>query len=390
MKKLIKLIFLEASFLKKTLAVIFVILTAFTSAFLAVVSVLLDTPAGVIAGIDKYKKYNFDTYGGESLAVCLVDENINCATKYDAEICYADISGRTSEAVFTSEKGKFETDVVTQLGNDPDMQYRVERHGYIADMRYADKLQALVKFDGSREGILLSSDVADALSVQVGDSVTSDKQYAVLGIYKRSNVSHKYGADEVVIPASYFYIVEKDLDVVCNKVYIGYSSAKDLIALCNRLDKQGAPYLISDFLSTNRENLALIRSFYGYLALLLGLMLLFVLYALFSLFFRERKGQMCRFGLLGATNAVIATIYCTIAVLAVVLSVAIASGFSVLLSKYLLGICTRVFGSQYAYHFRAWLPFSVAGAGILIAVAMFAVLAWRISRVPIAEEVRYE
>lgn len=395
MKKLVRLILLEASFLKRSLAVTFVILTAFAAAFLSVTSVLIDTPVGMVEGMDSSKKHYFEALGGESFAVRLDDVSMNRAVDYGAAVCYAAADGKTQNVELISHVGKvFLTDEITQLGGD--MEYRNERHGYLTDLRYADRLQKLVEFE-PRRGVLLSDYVARELDVERGDelrvkAVGSDdeQEYVVLGVYERESVSHKYGMDEVLLPATYFYVVEQADDAVCDEVYFGFASCARLNKLCDRLDKEGTPYVISWAMTVNRENIALVQTLYGSLAALLGVMLLFVLYALITTFFRERKGQMCRFELLGATNAVIATVYCSIAVTLIILSVVLASGLSVLLSKHLLNVCTQMFGSVYPYHYRVWLPLSVAGAGSIVATAAFALTAWRRSRLPVAQEVRYE
>lgn len=394
MKKLIKLILLEASFLKRTLAVMFVIFTAFAAAFLSVTSVLIDTPEGMNDGMDTRKQFQFEHYGGESFALRIDNVSPSDAEKYGAEICYAAQNGVTRNVEFVAGDKTFLSDEVTQLGGD--IEYRKERHGYLTCLRYADRLQKLVRFE-AHSGVLLSDEVAKELSVKAGDAVQvravggkTFTRYDVLGVYARKNISHEYAQDEVLLPASYFYVVEQTNDAPCESVYFGFSSVVSLNALADRLDRQGVPYVVNWTIRTNRENIALVQTLYGSVAVLLGVMLLFVLYALLATLFRERKGQMCRFELLGATKTVVATVYCAIAITLILLAVAVASALSVLLSRHLLGVCTQMFGSVYPYHYRVWLPLAVLGAGAALTMGTFAIISRRMSRLPVAQEVRYE
>lgn len=381
MKKLLKLIWLEASFFRRTLSVIFVILTAFGSAFLAVLSVMFDTPLGMYIGLDSSKRYYARTFGGECLALSVNDASADVADKYEAELCYGIEDGVTQNVTLSYGDRQFASDLVTQLGSEHSLEYRVPRHGYIVPLLYAEGY--------SSNCILLCKEIASELDVDVGDVVSvGDRKFAVADIYDRGKVVHKYAHDEAVAPSAWYYIVS-DEDIRYDKLYFTYGSSQRTMGVYRRYGEANG-WAMSSVLTEWEENISVVETYYGYLVILLGALILFLLYVLFTLFFRSRKAQICRYKLLGATDSTVAGIYLTIALIVVFFSVALAAGFSVLLSKFMLGLCTKLFGSEYAYHFRIWMPLALFGACALLSAIMFASFRRRISRLPIAQEVRYE
>ncbi len=388
MKKLFKLIWLETSFLKRTLIVIFVILTAFSSAFLAILSVIFDTPKGIIDGIDAGKKHYFELYGGESLALSAPDKTADFAERYDAALCYGTIEGTTQNAVLSFNDNVFESDIVTKLGSgEYKLEYRVERHGYFVPAKYARQLKYFAPFEGEK-GILLCNEAAKELKVKAGQNVElNGREWTVLAVFNKSKVAHDYTETDSVVPAAWYYVVDDSAGVRFDELYLTYPSAETTFAVWKKAPNV---FTISKIFEESHENIALVQTYYGYLAILLGALNLFLLYVLFSLFFRSRKTQICRFKLLGATDITVAGIYLVIALVLIVASIAVASAFSVLISKFILDLCGKLFRGTYTYHYRVWLPFSLLGAFVLLAVVNFALLQRKVSRVPIAEEVRYE
>lgn len=386
MKKLLKLIASEVTSLKRTLAIIFVILTAFASALLAVLSVMLDSPDGMYAGIDASKKTYAELYGGECFALRAKNQGVQLARDYGADLCYGTMSGVTHAVQIVYQGKKFSSDIVTRLGNgDNKLEYRVERHGYFVPKEYSNRLQFGLQSDAS--GILLCNEIASELGVSIGQVVTLNaRKLTVLDLYDKDSVVHDYGT-ETVLPVAWFYVLEDATNVIFEKLYITYSGSQTLLDVWLRSDKQLA---LSKILTQWNEDIAFVQTYYGYLAILLGMLTLFLLYVLFTMFFRTRKSQMCRFALLGADSTTIAVIYLAIALVVIVCATVLAAACSVLLSKFLLNVCTRMFGVTYPYHFRFWLPFSFLGVCGVLACVMFLVAQKRISRLPIAEEVRYE
>lgn len=388
MKKLLKLIFIETSFLKKTLAVILIILTAFGAALLAVLSVLSDMPRGMIAGIDASKKYYFGLYGGECFALSAKEQTADLAAELGAEFCYGVADGITQNTELRKGNNIFLSDLVTILGENKDkLEYRVARHGYFVPADYADKLP----FEGASaaSGIWICNEIANSLAAQTGDVIyLGDSKATVLGVFDRNNVFGNYAADDVVVPAAWYYVIGAE-DVLFDTLYFTYPTAKTVLDVYKTFGET-AGLKISGILSEWMENIAVVQTYYSYLAILLGLLMLLLLYALFSTFYRARKTQMCRFKVLGATNTAVTAIYLTIALSVIVLSVLFASVLSVFLSKFLLDLCSRLFTVSYPYTFRAWLPLSLLGVCVVICIAIFILMQWRISRLPIAAEVRYE
>ena len=388
MKKLLKLSLLEASFLKRTLVVIFVIFTAFGAAFLAVISVMLDTPRGMIAGIDASKQYYVNLYGGECFALQTENRSADFAERYSACLCYGTLAGATFDAELRRDDAVFLTDLVTQLGNgDHKLEYRVERHGYFIPRQYASRAQFGLPQNAER-GIWLCSEIASALGVRARDEIfLGDRRLSVLGVYERGGVIHSYAEDEPVLPSAWFYVVDNAENAVFDTLYLAYTSTRDIFDVWQRADEN---LRLSDILTQWHEDIALVQTYYGYLAILLGALILFLLYALFALLYRSRKAQMCRFALLGATGATATFIYAAIALGVILCATVLASAFSVVLSKFLLRVCTRLFNVTYPYRFRVWLPFALLGGCVLVVGITFVWLHKRMSRLPIAQEVRHE
>lgn len=398
MKKICKLLFWETAFLKKTLAVILVILTAFSAALLAVISVLLDTPQGMVDGVDNSKRHyvNASELGGECFAVRLPAESFERLGYCNADLAYAEVEHLTQNTELSSfaTAEPFETDIITHIDNASAAEYRVERHGFVVERSYSDALsRALVSagtFETDREGVLLCDEIAEQLSVSSGDTVNvGQSAFTVLGVYDRNKVVYDYARYDAVMPSAWFYVVVEELPQPLN-VFVTYCDTATTISLWHDIQRCGIDASIDNALKSLYDNIMTVQTYYGSVALLLGATTVFVMCALFGLFLRERKGQICRFKLLGATNATVAGIYCAIAAAIIVIAVAVASGLSVLLSKYFLGICTQLFGVEYAYRFRVWLPLAMLGSYLLFAAANFVLMQWRVSRSPVAQEVRCE
>ncbi len=388
MKKLLKLVVLEASYFKRTLIVIFIILTTFGAAFMAVVSLMLDTPQGTLAGIDSSKKYYCDLYGGECLALEAKSQTVDIARQYSAELCYGTLKGITFDADLQHGTSSFPTDIVVTLGSGAHkLEYRVERHGYFVPVEFASRLQFLF-LTGDDCGVWLCSEIAEELDVNEGETVSlGEKQLKVLGIFDKEGVIHNYDVEETVLPAAWFYVVDSASSVVFDELYFTYAHSQ---AIFGSWQRSGRQLGLSDVLTQWHDDIALVQTYYGYLAILLGALVLFLLYALFTLFFRARKPQICRFELMGATGATVALIYIVIALALIVCATVLASAVSVLLSKYLLNVYTRLFNVVYPYSFRVWLPLSFLGVSVLVTSVSFALLKKRIERLPVAQEVRYE
>lgn len=374
----------------RTLAVILVVLTVFGGALLAISSVALDMRSGMIAGIDASKKRYVQLYGGECFALRASACGAEAAVEYGAELCYGEIEGVTfgENAVLSLGEASFAADTVTQLGGSGrKLEYRVERHGYFLPKQYADG--AFFSSQPRQTGIWLCGEAASQLNASKGDVVSlGGKQYTVLGEYDRKDVAeYDYNADESVLPSAWYYVVDDADGVVFDELYLTWHTAQTFFEAWDISDRTLG---ISDIMNKWWEDMALVQSYYGSLALLLLALDIFLLYVLFTLFFRERKGHICRIKLLGATDITVTGVYLTIALAVVVLSALAASGLSVLIGKHMMRVCSDLFGVTYPYRFRVWQPLSLLGLSVVAATVMFALFYKRISRLPVAEEVRYE
>lgn len=390
MKTFFKLIALEAGFLKKTLIIISVILTAFTAALLAILSVMLDMPHGMYEAMDNWKSGYYDSYGGESFAISLDGVSFSEATKYRADGYFAVKDGLTRKTELTANGNIFMTDTVTMLGK---VEYRIERYGYVLERGSVNLLQRVATFDGNLQGdvMFLSDECANELGAAVGDTVQiDDMSFAVVAIYNLDALRLDYQFEDVVLPKGWFFVSFANDTLTYNNAYLMYHTVADIYTCFRSLNRKGVQCGVYDTLTNGFDNVALVQTFYGCLAALLGALVLFVMYVLFTLFYRERKAQICRLKLLGATDATVSLVYFTIAMFIVIVTVVVATALSVALSIHFMDICTVLFDAVYVYTFRLWLPLCTFGVFTLLSGAMFLLLGRKISRVPVAEEVRYE
>ena len=365
---------------------VFVILTLFSTALLTVLSVMADTPRGVILGLNASKRRYLDSYGGESMALRAENAILSLAERNNADFCYGTLNGVTKNAILRYGDKEWQSDIVTQLGQQQVLEYRVERHGYFVPREYALALSSVAEFEG--DGVLLSDEVADFLGAQAGSTVSiGERDYKVLALFVEEDVFHDYTIDDVTVPFAYYYVVDSADGLTFDEFYLTYRDMETLYAV---YDRASGEFALSNVLADCRENISVINTYYSYHAILLAALTLFLLYVLFTLFYRTRKSQICRFKLLGATDTTVAGIYLAISLALVTVTVIIASALSVPLSKIVLDLCTDLFGVSYGYHFRVWLPFAVYGTFAALSVVMFAFLRRKIARMSVAEEVRYE
>ncbi len=389
MKKLFKLIFLEIKFLWRTLAIVFLIMTAFSTALLSVVSVTLDTRIGASVGVDRFKNGYYDNFGAEAFAVTLHDKSFADMERYGAECIYAERSGVTENTQIISPSGAtFLTDSEQTVDG---ATYVYRRHGVIVrpqDVKYLYGIENAAFQNGD---ILLSDGLAEELSVTVGETVfVGGEEHNVKAVFEYGSTRppNEIITDVIIIPKAYFYVVADS--GTFDNVYLTCNKSLDIFALSQRLQRKGFDVELNWLFRDSFEHLNLMLSLYVALTALMLAMLFLAEYLLFSLIVRQRRTQICRYRMLGATNGTVSAIYLAICVSAVVLSCAIATLLSVWLSKYFLTLYDMLFNGEYIYRFRVWIPFSALAFELALLLPLFALEMRRISRMRIAEAVRYD
>ena len=167
MKHILRLIGLEAAFLKKTILLIGVILTAFVAALLSVVSVLMDVPDGMYKGLDDYLTYFMCSVG---------DVGTDFSTRAGGTPLYGEREGLTDHVVLTGSRASLATDP----SDDGENAVHLVRTGLAADFSARETLFS--PYDGTLDGesrwpeapdeIALDADVALYIGASVGDEIT--------------------------------------------------------------------------------------------------------------------------------------------------------------------------------------------------------------------------
>lgn len=396
MKLILKFLWLEADLLKRTIIIIGLILSVFSAAFLSVISVMIDIPLGLYNGLDK--RLNTFECG-------IYNVSFDEAKRWGGDASYADIYGVTSEAELSVEAcGTFLTDKTVHYGSS-----EVTRSytGRAVNLEYLDLFSNYdkSKIEGewlSGEGqICLSSHVAwssDYSSrVLVGDTVKiSDVEYTVVGIYDYDGVAGRSLEDRKFLPSAYYYISVGSAQKV-SVVHVNYPNSRSLNEAYKAMTRRGVDAYVSGVRVDTRSysynlfgNVDLVEAFFMAVAFVLGLIIIFILYSLMSIFYRQRKSNICRMKMLGAKSSTVAGIYCTVAVVLLIFAVAVGAALSIPFNLYFTSLCAKLFGFAFTAHFYFYIPVCFFVALTLISLCIYAHFNRKIKNAVIAQEVRHE
>lgn len=381
MRALLKLIKLECGFLKTSIILIGAILILFSGAFLSVVSVCIDVPSGMYDRLNSNAQYLMFTSNDVPLGVVgrASDVTVGC------------IEGLTYNATITSDGGSY------QFG-DP--------APYISqNTPYGNAAQGMIIAEGSDQSaygeylvsgelprkageMLMGKNLSDRLKVGVGDKVSvGENEFTVTGIYDRSTFAVPVG--QVKRGSFYFLAVMSD-DTVIDKAYLSFGDGRDLKARSEEIREMGYNADVTNGVQLFLDNIDTAVAFFTAVAIVLGIMVVFILYALISTFYRQRRSQTCRLRMLGASTARISAIYCVIAGVLVLIAVVAGSVLSIWFNKYFMNLCEQLFSSAFVSHFHIYVPSILLVVMMAFVLIMFAVYQGRIERSSLAQEVKHE
>lgn len=396
MKLILKFLLLEANLLKRTIVIIGLILAVFSAAFLSVISVMIDVPLGLYDGLDK----KLDTF-----ECGIYDISFDDAKRWGGEATYADVYGMTSEALLSVESlGTFRTEQSVSYGS-----AEVTRNykGIAVNLEYIDLFsnyeECLTEGEwASGKGqICLSWTVANSdyfsSPVQVGDTVKiSNQEYTVVGIYLYSKVASASLTDRKLLPPAYYYFAVDSAETV-SVVHINYPDSRTLNEAYKAMGRRGVEAYVSGVrLDTQTYsydlfgNVDLVEAFFMAVAFVLGLIIIFILYSLMSIFYRQRKSNICRMKMLGAKSSTVAGIYCTVAVTLLLVAVAIGAALSIPFNIYFTNLCAQMFGFEFKAHFYFYIPVLFFVVMTAISLCIYAHFNRKIKNAVIAQEVKHE
>lgn len=414
MKRILKLLLLEAWFLKKTILFIGVILTAFVAALLSVISVLLDVPSGMYEGLNTYADYY-------NLSVKHTDTSlvIPGGTPYQGII-----DGITRYATLTGSL-QYNTHPHNKLDPDEDEEPQevavaITVSGYA--IPYAHAAETFAPYFNEAEGyafpqhpgeLTINKDIAKLAGVKIGDTITlspdmffddpaagrdfskvEPQTYKVIGYVNTTRIS-KYNAlnaGKVYLSSAHYYFIPEG-EPTYSALYYYFRDSRVLHNAYLDLTRAGREAAMQYAVASQVENIAIAQAFFFAVTFVLGVLVLFILYSLIAIFYRQRKGMICRLKLLGATSRTVAAIYCTIAVLLVTVAVVLGTLFSMAFNLYFIDLCGQLFtkfSASFVSRFRPIVPFSVLLGLAAFTMILFFRVNHKIRNAAIAQEVRHE
>lgn len=415
--KIFKLIWLEASFLRRTIILIGLILTAFVAALLSVLSVLLDVPEGMYTGLDEYLNHftvsvkDIDPDYGEEMGGTPIYGHLNGITRYSV------LTGESGTSIKTHPPKKEES---TDPEENTETLVGLTVSGYavfeaVAEEHFSKYTSALSgngsRFPSAPGEIAINATIARMIGVtKLGQTVTfsadseyketkvdlegiEPETYTVVGFVDNSAIGRMIVAhpNDYLIPSAYYYLIteyEHPMSTIC----FSFPDSRAQNTAYNQLTREGFE-IASRNPARPMENISLAQAFFSAISLVLGAMVLFILYSLIAIFYRQRKSQICRLKLLGAKGSTIAAVYCTIAIAINFIAVAVGTGFSMLFSIYFMDLCANLFStfsSNFVSHFRPIIPVSLFLALSAFTMVLFFVVNRKIKNTVIAQEVRHE
>ena len=384
MKSILKLIKLEFSFLKFSILIIGIILILFSGAFLSVVSVSIDIPLGMYEYMDVKNEY---------LVYAVNNVKLNEASNYATGSTYGGKNGITSKTTITAANGN--------TFNIPEISFELESFGdvyqgaiFTRNTDFLTMKSCLIEGEiPSQIGDVLISDFfASQLKISSGDIITfnnnTDCIFTISGIYDQKEYISIYKMQKKLPVMTYYLIMEEDTEL--DILYCEYTSSKEMADNINRLKAKGINPTILQIAAAQIETIKLAETFFIAIALVLGIMVFFVLYSLIATFYRQRKKQICRLKLIGATNGKIASIYCIIASLLVIISVLIGSLLSLAFNGYFMNLCTLIFKNTFTSHFYFTVPLYLLISMIVFIVLLYLIYQHKIAKAQLAQEVKDE
>lgn len=385
MRQIFSLIRRECGFLIGSIVLIGLILTIFCGAFLSVMSVFLDVPAGI---------YDYFTDVMKLHAVSVPDVTFAEAEKFGGDWVYATKSGLTTNVEVTGKKtiiiDAYET-------KDKPYAYSSTQRTFACTpkdaYRYKDAWEKHIAkgqwFENAGE-IVVTTDLAKTLGgVTVGDTITlGETPFKLVGLIQSSG-AYSSSTNGKMPPLCSFWICVDENEKM-DYCYLCIPDAEEMRLTRDRLVKSGIDARVAEMYDVAFGNVDLCRAFFGSIALVLGIMVLFILYSLTAIFYRQRKSQICRFRLLGAKTGTIASVYCLIIVAVAFFAVGIGTGLSVWFNSFFMSLCTKLFKQPFTAHFYIAIPLLLVLCMSVFITVIYWIYSFKIKNAHIAQEVKHE
>lgn len=388
MKSVLYLVKGEFKLLKKSAILTALILVVFIAAFFGVTSVSSDLMRNLCSYLDGAYQASGITY--QSMYIIM-----------DEPATFGGLSAYIGDGnlMYSTDSTYARGDLYAENGNVFEAAHTIESDGYSLLYNFSgyavyinDASSALFDsyeydFYGSwlqnEYEICLSAYVANALEVSVGDAVTvAGQQFTLTGIYDTADNSD---------PAECYdnaYYISVGADTQLEGITIQFSSSEVMFSCYRSLLRTDADVYCN--MAYMYDNINEMQAVLAAVAILFAIVIIIAMYSLVSLIFKQRREHICRLKLLGATNKMVAGIYCGIISMIMFAVCLLGTAIGVAFNAYFMYICEYIFGFAFTPQFNFIIPVLTFAALIIICVLLWFTASRKFKQNDIAEAIRHE
>ena len=229
----------------------------------------------------------------------------------------------------------------------------------------------------------------EKLNVNVGDVVTRQgHSFTVVGVYDEELLLDLTESG----PMAEFYcahICTLDVDTPSYQWSWNMDTAKQNFETCRKLQAKGFDAHVGWIYEDYYNDIIQLRAVFTAVDVVFAIVIVVALYSLVSVLFRQRKTQICRLKILGASDATIAGIYCGIVIVLMLATVLLATALGVAFNNYFMDLCADMMGYPFVASFNVYAPFVAFASFGAITFALWMAVNRRMKN-NLATEIRYE
>ena len=169
---------------------------------------------------------------------------------------------------------------------------------------------------------------------------------------------------------------------------MNFDTAKQAFEAYRQLQRRGIDVYLGWY-EGYYTDLTQMRAAFTAVDVVLTIVIIISLYSLVSILFRQRKTQICRLKILGASDNVIAGIYCGTVIFLMLAVVLLATAIGIAFNYYFMGLCAVMLQYNFVSHFNVYAPFVAFAVFCLVTYLIWLVVNRR-TKNKLASEIRYE
>ena len=224
----------------------------------------------------------------------------------------------------------------------------------------------------------------ELLNVPVGEVVTIEGySFTLVGVYDLEKLD---GAPEEL---DNLHVLTIDADTPTYRWDIDFDTAEQAFEAYRQLLRKGVNAEIGWFYEGYYDDITQMRAIFTAVDAVLIIVIVIALYSLVSMLFRQRKTQICRLKILGASNGTVAGIYCGTVILLTLAVVLLATALGIAFNYYFMDLCAEMLQYEFISHFNVYLPFVAFAVFSAVTFALWAAVNSRMKN-NLATEIRYE